>query len=90
LTAPNGDTLNAIYDGTEGPPNTNNFNTGGGTLTFTGGTGRFRDARGSAHFTAVFSETYPASSFAGGTTTAQLQVMAFYSIEGTVSLQDAD
>jgi hypothetical protein len=90
LTAPNGDTLNAIYDGTEGPPNTNNFNTGGGTLTFTGGTGRFRDARGSAHFTAVFSETYPASSFAGGTTTAPLQVMAFYSIEGTVSRQDAD
>lgn len=90
LMAPNGDTLDAIYDGTEGPSNPNNFNTGTGTLTFTGGTGRFRDARGSAHFTAVFSVTYPASSFAGGTTTAPLQVMAFYSVEGTVSLAQSE
>jgi hypothetical protein len=51
---------------------------------------RFRDARGSTHFSAVFGVTYPASSFAGGTTTAPLQVMAFYSIEGTMSLQDVD
>jgi hypothetical protein len=89
LTAANGDTLNATYDGTEGFPNTNNFNTGSGTLTFTGGTGRFRDARGSAQFTAVFSSTYPANSFLGGTG-VPLQVMAFYAVEGTVSLQDRD
>ena len=56
---------------------------------FTGGTGRFRDARGSAHFTAVFSGIYPGSSFIGGTG-APFQVMAFYSIEGTVSLENAD
>jgi hypothetical protein len=89
LTAPNGDTLNATYDGTEGGPNNNNFNAGSGTLTFTGGTGRFRDARGSAQFAAVFSSTYPASSFIGGTD-APLQVMAFYSVEGAVSLQNGD
>lgn len=89
LTAPNGDTLNATYDGIEGPPNANNFNTGTGMLTFAGGTGRFRDARGSAQFTAVFSSTYPASSFLGETG-APLQVMAFYSIEGSVSLQNGD
>ncbi len=89
LTAPNGDTLSATYDGTETAPNTNNFNTGSGTLAITGGTGRFRNARGSAQFTAVFSGTYPASSFIGGTG-APFQVMAFYSIEGTVCLQDAD
>lgn len=89
LNAPNGDTLNATYDGTEGPSNSNNFNTGSGTLTITGGTGRFRDARGNAHFTAFFSGTYPASSFIGGTG-APFQVMAFYSVEGTVSLQNGD
>ena len=88
LTAPNGDTLSAIYDGTEGAPNANNFIVGAtGTLTFTGGTGRFRGASGNAHFTADFSTIYPASSFLGGTT-APAQVMAFYSVEGTVSLHD--
>jgi hypothetical protein len=89
LTAPNGDTLDAVYDGTEDAPNANNFNAGAGTLTFTGGTGRFRDARGTAHFTAEFSGTYPASSFLGGTA-APFQVMAFYSVEGTVLLQNGD
>jgi len=88
LTAPNGDTLNAIYDGTEGAPNANNFIVSAtGTLTFTEGTGRFRNASGNAHFTADFSTIYPASSFLGGTT-APAQVMAFYSVEGTVSLHD--
>jgi hypothetical protein len=85
LTAPNGDTLSAIYDGTESVPNSNNFSSGKITLTFTGGTGRFRDAEGSASMTAIFSNFYPASSFAGGTT-APLQGVAFYSVEGTVSL----
>jgi hypothetical protein len=88
LTAPNGDTLNAIYDGTEDAPNANNFIVSAtGTLTFTEGTGRFRNASGSAHFTADFSTIYPVSSFLGGTT-APAQVMAFYSVEGTVLLHD--
>lgn len=85
LTAPNGDTLSAIYDGTEGAANANNFITGTGTLTFSGGTGRFWGASGSADFTAVFSLIYPQISFAGGGS-GPLQVMAFYSVEGNVSL----
>jgi hypothetical protein len=89
LTAPNGDALNAIYDGTEGAPNANNFGFGTVALTFTGGTGRFRDARGTANMTAPFSNFYPASSFVGGTA-APLQGVAFYSLEGTVSLQQGD
>ena len=89
LTAPNGDSVSAIYDGTEGAPNADNFGFGTVTLTFTGGTGRFRDARGSANMTASFSNFYPASSFFGGTG-APLQGVAFYSVEGTVSLHDAD
>jgi hypothetical protein len=89
LTAPNGDSLSAIYDLTGGTPNANNFSHGTGTLTFTGGTGRFEGASGSANMTAVFSNFYPASSFAGGTA-APLQGVAFYSVEGTVSLQHGD
>jgi len=84
LTTPEGDTLTAIYDGTEGPQNANNFSDATITLTFTGGTGRFRDAKGNANMTAVFSNFYPANSFAGGTT-APLQGVAFYSVDGTVS-----
>src|SRR6202790_1790153 len=77
LTAPNGDTLNATYDGTEGGPDANNFIVEGkGTRTFTGGTGRFRDATGIANFTAVFHLGSP--------------VLAFYSVEGSVSLHDDD
>ena len=72
LTAPNGDTLSAIYDGTEGTPNANAFIVdAAGTLVFTGGTGRFLGASGSAKFTAVFHRGTP--------------VLAFYSVEGTVS-----
>jgi hypothetical protein len=89
LAAPNGDILSAIYDGTEGAPNADNFGFGAVTLTFTGGTGRFRNARGTANMTAAFSNFYPASSFFGGMG-APLQGAAFYSVEGTVSLQNAD
>jgi hypothetical protein len=80
LTAPNGDTLSAIYDGTQGTPNLNNFRDATGTLTFTGGTGRFGGASGSANFTAVFSRI--------GGTANPIQGIAFYSVEGTLSLQD--
>jgi hypothetical protein len=81
LTAPNGDTLSAIYDGTQqGMPNANNFRDATGTLTFTGGTGRFEGASGSADFTAVFSRI--------GGTANPIQGIAFYSVEGALSLQD--
>jgi hypothetical protein len=87
LTDPNGDTLAATYDvaGTA-PPNANHFSPATGTLTFTGGTGRFRNASGSATLTAVFDAFYPASSFAGGTGTAPLQGMAFYLVKGRISI----
>ena len=55
LTAVNGDALMATYDGTEGDPDDFGFQFGSGTLTFTGGTGRFRGARGTEKFTASFS-----------------------------------
>jgi len=86
LTAPSGDNLTAVYDGTEGSPNANNFLFGNVTLTFTGGTGRFRGATGSAKVTGVFSSFYPASSFVGGTSNP-LQGVAFYSVDGTVLLR---
>jgi hypothetical protein len=87
LTAPNGDTLTATYDAAgSAPPNANHFSPATGSLTFTGGTGLFSGASGSATFTAVFDQFYPASSFAGGTGTAPLQGMAFYLVQGKVSI----
>lgn len=87
LTATNGDALTATYDAAgSAPPNANHFAPATGTLTFTGGTGLFSGATGSATFTAVFDQFYPASSFAGGTGTAPLQGMAFYLVRGNVSI----
>jgi hypothetical protein len=80
LTAPNGDTLSAIYDGTEGAPNANGFVFATGTLTFTGGTGRFGGAGGSAAFTAVF-RRLPLG-------TPPFQVAAYYTIHGNLFLPD--
>lgn len=82
LTALNGDTLTAIYDLTVGTPNANLFRDATGTLTFTAGTGRFEGASGSAEVKAVFSRI--------GGTAAPIQGIAFYSIDGTVSLQQSD
>jgi len=81
LTAPNGDTLSAIYDGTVGAPNSNGFSFATGTLTFTGGTGRFGGAGGSAAFTAVF-RLLPLG-------TPPFQVAAYYTIHGHVFLPDS-
>jgi hypothetical protein len=82
LTAPNGDTLTATYDATAtAPPNANHFAPATGTLTFTGGTGRFSGASGSAHFTAVFAQFYPSLG-------PPVQGMAFYLVEGTVSVHE--
>lgn len=77
LTAPNGDELEATYDGTEGLPNANGFISATGTLTFTGGTGRFQGAMGSAQFTATFLAIYPSLG-------PPVQVAAYYVIEGNV------
>jgi hypothetical protein len=85
LTAPNGDTLEAIYDAGSGAPNSNSFAQATGALTFTGGTGRFKNASGSATFTAIFNPFYVGSSFAGGgPANVPAQGMAFYEIEGTI------
>ena len=82
LAALNGNTLTAICDLTAGTPNANLFRDATGTLTFTGGTGRFEGASGSADVTAVFSRT--------GGTPAPMRGIAFYSVDGTLSLQHND
>jgi hypothetical protein len=76
LSTPDGDSLFATYDGSQGEPNANNFVTdGSGTLTFTGGTGLFKDAKGKATFTAVFSLG---------------QAIGFYVIDGKLSASSDD
>jgi hypothetical protein len=86
LMAANGDVLEATYIGGGGSaPNVRGFVPAFGTLTFTGGTGRFKNASGSATFTSMNSVFYRASSFAGGgPANAPIQGMAFYEIEGTI------
>jgi hypothetical protein len=83
LTDPDGDTLEANYDLVQ-PSSTSDFNTGRGSLTITGGTGRFSGATGTLKMTAVFLSLYPANSFVGGGA-APLQVAANYIVDGTVS-----
>src|SRR5262245_6167401 len=53
MTAGNGDTVRGTYAGTQSPRDENGFGPFQGTLTVTGGTGRFRHARGGLNFTAV-------------------------------------
>ena len=85
LTAPDGDILEATYVGSGLAANANNFSPSAGTLTFTGGTGRFKNATGSAVWSAMNDLFYPASSFAGGgPATAPTQGMAFYLIDGSI------
>ena len=85
LTAPNGDTLDATYHGGGTAANAHLFAPSAGTLTFTGGTGRFENATGSAVFTAQNVVFYVASSFAGGgPATSPIQGMAFYEVDGTI------
>jgi hypothetical protein len=86
LIAANGDILEATYIGGAGAANERGFAPGLGTLTFTGGTGRFKNATGSGTFTSVNSVFYVASSFAGGgPATAPIQGTAYYEIEGTIN-----
>jgi len=84
LTAPNGDTLTANYELSQ-PASTSDFSSGSGTLTITGGTGRFKGATGSLKASGVFLSLYPQNSFLGGKT-APLQVAAQYVMDGTVTL----
>ena len=89
LTASNGDTITAVYTGSEGATNANNFSGAAGTLVFTGGTGRFKGATGNAKFTALFATFYPQLTIlAGGA--APVQGMAFYVIEGMLSFPAHD
>jgi|SRR5688572_9370767 len=85
LTAANGDVLEATYIGGGAAANARGFAPSAGTLTFTGGTGRFKNASGSATWTASNVVFYVASSWAGGgPSTAPIQGTAYYEIEGTI------
>ena len=81
LKSPDGDALYANYAGTI------NGSAGVGTLTFTGGTGRFVGATGSAKFTGMFVGLYPTLTIFGGGAIPNLQGTAFYLVEGTVYLR---
>ena len=72
--------LDCTYDGMATSANANHFATATGTLTFTGGTGLFSGASGSATFTAVFDQV------AGSTSAPPVQGMAFYVVQGKVSI----
>lgn len=91
-TAPNGkDSLTWAYSGKN--DNGGDFYTFGpfsGTLTITGGTGKFVNAHGSAAFTAASGPSFTATAFPGPPSPFSMAGMAFYSVEGTVLLQDAD
>jgi hypothetical protein len=78
MTAGNGDTLTGTYAGTKDSSLTdeNGYFPFQGTLTVTGGTGRFRHARGGLSFTAV------ASPRSVGVTSPTSNGMAFYLVQG--------
>ena len=85
LTTANGDTLEAIYDLQLGAANDHQFGLASdGTLTFTGGTGRFEGASGEAALGSIFANFYPASSFLGGGSNP-IQGVAVYWVDGTLS-----
>lgn len=80
MTAGDGDTLEGRYDGTVvlSSVDENGFRPFQGTLTFTGGTGRFVHARGALSFTAV------ASPLSTGVTVPTANLMAFYLVQGNM------
>jgi hypothetical protein len=91
-TAPNGkDSVTWTYSGKN--DNGGDFYTFGpfsGTLTITGGTGKFANAHGSAAFTAASGPNFTATAFPGPPSPFSMAGTAFYSVEGTVLLQNAD
>ena len=75
LTAPNGkDSLTGTLTGALGTGDSEGFQPFSAKLTFTEGTGRFRDARGSAKLTGVASPNN----------------MAFFSVDGKLEFRDDD
>jgi hypothetical protein len=74
-----GGTLNGTYAGTQSAGNPNGFGPFQGTLTVTGGTGRFRRARGALAFTAVAGPT------SVGVTAPTANGTAYYLIRGELS-----
>ena len=56
-----------------------------GTLTITGGTGKFANAHGRATFTAASSPSFTATIFPGPASPFSLAGTAFYVIQGTIS-----
>ena len=82
LKSADGDALYANYGGTIAGPN------GEGTLTFTGGTGRFQGATGIAKFKGVFVGLYPTLTIFGGGTIPSIQGTALYLVKGIVYLDD--
>jgi len=91
-TAPNGkDSVTWTYSGKN--DNGGDFYTFGpfsGTLTITGGTGKFANAHGSAAFTAASGPGFTATAFPGPPSPFNQAGIAFYEVEGTVLLQHAD
>ena len=80
MTAGNGDTLIGTYAGTKDASlvDENGYFPFQGTLTVTGGTGRFRHARGRLSFTGV------ASPGSVGVTSPTVNGMAFYLVQGAM------
>jgi hypothetical protein len=78
MTAGNGDTLNGTYAGTQSAANENGFGPFQGTLTITGGTGRFRHARGGLDFKAASSPD------SVGLTPGTATGTAFYLVQGNM------
>jgi hypothetical protein len=86
MTAGNGDNLHGTYAGTQ--DNTlrdeNGYVPFQGTLTFTGGTGRFSHASGMLRFTAV------ATPVSVCVTTATVNGMAYYLVDGNMLSREKD
>jgi len=86
MTAGNGDSLNGTYAGTQDNllRDENGFVPFQGTLTFTGGTGRFRHASGILSFKAV------ATPVSVGVTAPTVNGAAYYLVQGTMLDVDED
>jgi hypothetical protein len=87
MTAGNGDTLEGTYEGTQdfSLKDENGYGPFQGTLTFTGGTGSFRHARGVLSFTAVTSPVSASVTPTGVPSGSPANGMAYYLVRGTMS-----